>query len=150
MASLVFTAFTLEAYLNHIGRRVFSKCWDDHERLEPLKKLKLIAERLQVVADYGHRPWQVMNGLFVFRNYIAHGKLEDLETSQSVPLDQYSDDPFGEVERAKWEKYCTGKNAQRDREDVEKIIYALHEAGPSVNKCPFTPDFQFGTATLRD
>src|ERR1700730_14011868 len=31
-ASLVFTAFTLEAYLNHVGRKLFD-CWEDLERL---------------------------------------------------------------------------------------------------------------------
>jgi hypothetical protein len=30
MASLVFTAFTLEAFSNHIGHKVF-KCWNDLE-----------------------------------------------------------------------------------------------------------------------
>jgi len=37
MASLVFTAFTLEAYLNHIGSRLF-QCWNDMERLGPNEK----------------------------------------------------------------------------------------------------------------
>ena len=34
MASLIFTAFTLEAYLNHIGSKLF-KCWDALEALSP-------------------------------------------------------------------------------------------------------------------
>ena len=42
MASLVFTAFTLEAYLNHIGPKIF-KCWGDLERLGPREKVNIIA-----------------------------------------------------------------------------------------------------------
>lgn len=32
MPSLVFTAFTLEAYLNHVGSHIFG-CWDGLEHL---------------------------------------------------------------------------------------------------------------------
>ena len=38
MSSLVFTAFALEAYLNHVGNNVFD-CWDDLERLSPFAKM---------------------------------------------------------------------------------------------------------------
>ena len=58
-ASLIFSAFTLEAYLNHIGTKIFS-CWEDLERLSPKEKLNVIAERLNVEVDYGKRPWQIM------------------------------------------------------------------------------------------
>ena len=34
MASLIFTAFTLEAFLNHIGKQIFG-CWDDLEQISP-------------------------------------------------------------------------------------------------------------------
>jgi hypothetical protein len=64
MASLIFTAFTLEAYLNHIGQRIF-KCWND---------LNVIAEKLEVEKDDGKRPFQTVSKLFKFRNDIAPGK----------------------------------------------------------------------------
>ncbi|MFC1866451.1 hypothetical protein ACFLYB_07070 [Chloroflexota bacterium] len=44
MASLIFTAFALEAYLNHVGKNVFD-CWDDLERLSPFAKMNVIAEK---------------------------------------------------------------------------------------------------------
>ncbi len=149
MASLVFTAFTLEAYLNHIGPEVF-KCWDDLERLGPRQKLNVIAERLQVDVNYGHRPWQVMKRLFGFRSDIAHGKSEVVKISHREPLDRHSDDQFGEFERTEWEKYCTEKNVLRAKEDVKKIVHALHEAGQFEDDYPFTPGFQFRSATLMD
>jgi len=40
MASLVFTAFTLEAYFNHIGPQLFKR-WPDLERLGPKGKLNV-------------------------------------------------------------------------------------------------------------
>src|SRR5262245_14488810 len=45
MGSLVFTAFTLEAYLNHVGPKVFDD-WDTHERLGPREKLDAIAKKI--------------------------------------------------------------------------------------------------------
>jgi len=73
MASLIFTAFTLEAYLNHIGQRIF-KCWNDLEQLSPSRKLNVIAEKLEVEKDDGKRPFQTVSKLFKFRNDIAPGK----------------------------------------------------------------------------
>ena len=150
MASLVFAAFSLEAYLNHIGPKVF-KCWDDLERLGPKEKLSVIAERLQVDVNYGHRPWQVMKHLFGFRNDIAHGKSEVVKPPDRLePLDRYSDDQLGELERTEWEEYCTEKNVLRARQDVERIVLALYSAGQFENDYPFTPGFQLGSATLMD
>ena len=148
-ASLVFTAFTIEAYLNHIGPKVF-KCWDDLERLAPREKLNVIAERLQVDVNYGRRPWQVMKQLFGFRNDIAHGKSEVVKTSDVVPLHKYSDEHFGDFARTGWEKYCTRENAQKVREDVEKIVHALYEAGRFKHDYLFIRGFQLGSATVID
>ena len=149
MASLVFTAFTLEAYLNHIGPKVF-RSWDDLERLGPREKLNVIAERLQVDINYGKRPWQVMRQLFGFRNDIVHGKSEVVKIRNVVPIHKYSDDRFGDFARTAWEKYCTGENARKAREDVEKIVHAIYEAGGFEHDYPFTSGFQLGSATVID
>jgi len=63
MASLIFTAFTLEACLNHIGKQIFG-CWDDLEQLSPQKKMNIIAEKLRVAKDDGKRPFQTVKKLF--------------------------------------------------------------------------------------
>lgn len=149
MASLVFTAFTLEAYLNHIGPKVF-KCWDDLERLAPRKKLNVMAERLQVDINYGKRPWQVMKNLFGFRNDIAHGKSAVVKISNVVSLDKYSDRRLGDFVRTDWEKYSTCENAIKAREDVEKIVHALYRAGRFKDDYPFVKGNQLHGATVID
>jgi hypothetical protein len=149
MASLVFTAFTLEAYLNHIGPKVFN-CWDDLERLSPREKLNVIVEKLQVDIHYGHRPWQVVKHLFGFRNNIAHGKSVVVKSNSVVPLDRYSDDRLGDYARTVWEKYCTRENAKKAREDVEKIVHLLYEAGSFVDDYPFVKGVQLHRAALVD
>ena len=39
MGSLVFTAFSLEAFFNHIGPKVLNENWSDQERLGPNETL---------------------------------------------------------------------------------------------------------------
>ena len=147
MASLVFTAFTLEAYLNHIGEKLFS-CWNDLERLSPTKKINVIAEHLNVKVDYGKRPWQVMNELFQFRNDIAHGKSKKEKFRDIVPIEQH--DPFAQpwFVQTSWEKYCTEKNAIRARKDVEQIVQVFHKTARFEDDYPFTSGFQTGSETL--
>ena len=149
-ASLVFSAFTLEAYLNHIGAKIFS-CWEDLEGLSPKKKLNVIAERLNVEIDYGMRPWQILIDLFDFRNDIAHGKSVKVKSEKILPLEKHPDDDFNELlERTRWEKYCTEKNAVRAREDVEAIVKIMHKAAGFENDFPFVSGFQVGGATVVD
>ena len=86
-ASLVFTAFALEAYLNHIGPKLFPD-WSKLERLGPRNKLKKVAEHLALKVD-GNRPWQVMEDLFGYRNDIAHGRSAQQTSTETVPFDEY-------------------------------------------------------------
>lgn len=126
MASLIFTAFMMEAYLNHIGPRIF-RCWGDLERLHPLSKLNLVAEKLGVEKDEGKRPYQTLSKLFKFRNSLAHGKSESPKDNEirlcAEPFDEFKNE-FLETE---WEKYCTQDNAKRALEDSETIIKDIHE-----------------------
>ena len=126
-ASLVFTAFTLEAYLNHVGRELFN-CWEDLERLGPREKMNLIAEHLEVPINYGNRPWQIMKELFGFRNAIAHGKSTTFKPPTKV-VSAEEEEPVEEwIAQTEWEAFCTEKNAVKARKDVEKIVTITYEA----------------------
>lgn len=149
MASLVFSAYTLEAYLNHIGRKLFG-CWNDIERrLGPREKLNLLAERLKVEIKQGELPWQTMKALFDFRNDIAHGKSEDLEESNTLPLNEYDEERFQGFIQTRWEKYCIKDNAIRARQGVKNIVEILHaECRFEDNPHPFVSGMQLGSTTV--
>ena len=83
MASLIVAAFKLEAYLNHIGQRIF-KCWDDLERLSPQEKLNVIAQKLGVQKDDIKRPFQTVSQLFHIRNEVAHDKSVSLQSENQI------------------------------------------------------------------
>jgi len=127
MASLVFTAFTLEAYLNWLGSKLFPH-WRYLERLKPKEKIALISGELKVSVDDSQRPWQTVTPLFGFRNDIAHGKPEAVKTKAVEPIDERLDEKLGQIPRTEWEKFCTCENAERAREDIEQILTILHDA----------------------
>ena len=147
LASLVFTAFTLEAYLNHIGPKVF-RCWKDLERLGPKEKLNVISEKLGIEIDYSRRPWQVLKQLFGFRNDIAHGKTVTIFKEETVKIQDYNDPKLRTFAETTWEKYCTEKNAVRAREDVENIVKTIHEATKLEDEYPFVSGMQFSKASF--
>jgi hypothetical protein len=148
MASLILTAFMMEAYLNHIGQRKF-KCWNDLERLSPESKLNLIAEKLGFVPDYGNRPYQTFKDLFRFRNRVGHGKSVTISDSQTeLDADTY-DSYTHEFLRTQWEQDCTAKNARRVLEDMEAIIEKVHNAsGAGIEDVLFSSGIQVTTSTL--
>lgn len=141
MASLVFTAFTLEAYLNHIGPKIFN-CWRDLERLGPKEKLNVIAEKLGIAPDYSRRPWQVLSALFGFRNDIAHGKSVNISQEDVIALKDHDDHQFGLFIPTRWESYCTERNADRAREDIKEIVDTLHAATGIEDEHPFVTGIQ--------
>lgn len=148
MASLIFTTFTLEAYLNHIGQRIF-KCWNDLEQLSPSRKLNVIAEKLGVEKDDGKRPFQTVSRLFKFRNDVAHGKSLYLKPENQIRVvDDTFDEYMREHPETPWEKYCNLKNAERAREDVESIIRTLHKASGITDDILFAFGMSSGLATL--
>ncbi|WP_019602241.1 hypothetical protein [Teredinibacter turnerae] len=149
MGSLVFTAFTLEAYLNHIGSIVF-KCWADLERLSPKEKLNVIAEKIEIEVDYGKRPWQSLTQLFQFRNDIAHGKTHTITKVEIETLEKHNKyyNPWDSRARTRWEEYCTQSNAERAREDVREIVGLILAAAKVENEYPFSMGLEYGGSTL--
>ena len=113
LGSIVFTAFTLEAFLNHVGEALF-KSWADLEKLTRRGKINVIAEKLGLEVDFGTMPWQVVPEIFGVRNKIAHGKNELLQ-----------DERMGEILWASWQNYATRENAERARDKVEEICKTI-------------------------
>jgi len=142
MGSLVFTAFSLEAYLNHIGPKLFQvQCWNGLERLTPQDKLNVIAEKIGLAIDYGKRPWGIMKELFGFRNDVAHGKSIKVAKVSVVPISKHESD-MREFEKTEWEAFCTRQNAERARKDVEEMVVIMHENAHINDEYPFVAGSQ--------
>ncbi|MDI6853684.1 MAG: hypothetical protein QME75_08800 [Deltaproteobacteria bacterium] len=125
MGSLILTAFAFEAYLNHIGPKLFSY-WDALETLSPENKLNVICEKLKIDLPKNNRPRQTVHGLFRFRNNLAHGKTITIKERFEIDVNQCTD-KFLANQKATWETYCTKRNSDRVREDIEKVMRLIHE-----------------------
>ena len=148
MASLVFTAFALEAYLNHVGSHLF-ECWKALERLPPLEKMSLLSEKLGIKQHSGRRPYQTVRELFRFRNVLAHGKSEVVKSKDQI---RFVDDTLGgymQKHLKTWgEKYCTQSNAKRALKDIETIIQEFHQHAGIPPEYPFSFGLQQASATV--
>jgi hypothetical protein len=88
---VVFTAFSIEAYLNSIGSRHIA-FWDSLERLPWKEKVSILHKNVGRDADWGKDPLQFANDVFRLRDKLAHGKAErvfgpackDLQEAQST------------------------------------------------------------------
>jgi len=123
MTANVFAAFSLEAYLNHLGPRRF-KCWEELERLPVESKLALLLEDLNQRPDFSNRPFQTVKDMFRFRNQLAHGRSERVEETSVQKLSPGESPHYPQV---KWEAQCTQETAERFMEDARAVIVKLHE-----------------------
>jgi hypothetical protein len=133
MASAALTAFTMEAYLNHIGPKIFTT-WDVLETLSPSGKIDVVCEKLGLSFPRGVRPRQSIEDLFRFRNQLAHAKSIKLEmVDETDDVESFMDPIKNRRPLAGWEEFCYDiANIQRVREDVENFILKVHEtAKPS-------------------
>lgn len=152
-ASLVFTTFALEAYLNWLADQ-FVANWDYLERRLELKdKIKVVSRQLGVVIDLGKPPGSIVGELVKFRNLMAHGKPAPPLTSETTePADEHLDAKLGERLRAEWELYCTEKSAEQAIAAACSIAETLHKAakfGESESSDPFFSGFQVHSAKLK-
>lgn len=127
VAALIFSAFTLEAYLNHLGK-LQHKEWDKIERRHSkFEKYKLFASAAGIDFDsFRSHPYCTLKELFEFRDRMAHGKTTTEDVITSVSL---IDDLIPQINsESDWQAFATLEKAQIAIKDVEAIIKELHLA----------------------
>jgi len=152
LASLLLTAFSFEAYLNHIGPESLA-CWDEVERLPPLAKLELLAETLgvQLPKSVGRRPLQTVHKLFAFRNSVAHGRSSELTYKPAIRSTRNYEQELFEPLLADWEKLARSSDfAVRAREDVEAVLQLLQAGRKNPTENLFTTGTGSGSASLEN
>lgn len=126
ISSLVYSAFTLEAYLNHLGKLRHGN-WDEIERnYSKRRKYELFAEAGGLTVDFSARPYRTLLELFGFRDRMAHGKT----TTENVAriIDASGPRLPQIVGDAEWQAFATVENARAAIEDVESLVRELHAA----------------------
>jgi hypothetical protein len=148
LSSILLTMFALEAYLNHLGSKLFTS-WKDLEVLSPRAKLEVIMEKVGLDLPRGKDPIQTVDKLVRFRNAIAHGKTQTL-----TPKDEFHS-PSADIDRilwnrplTDWEKLCTPRMADSARKQIERLATELHKAAKIKGEFPFAHGIGTHSAVL--
>jgi len=120
---MVFSAFCLEAFLNHTGRMYFPYWMQEEVNKTPDEKLKLVLGKLELTPDFGSRPFQTFGDIFRFRNKIAHGKTEYLQLEVRGNFLATEDHPLPYSE---WEELVSENNAEIFMSDTDEIVKIIH------------------------
>ena len=119
MIVMVFCAFALEAYINHLGEK-YVHDWCDYERKMPKEKLKHLLKISNHVIDLESRPYSYMNEIFDYRKLIVHGKTEKIINQQILVLGE-----IPKLPKTEWEKHTNITQAIKFRKRVKEIITKL-------------------------
>jgi len=147
LSSLMFSAFSFEAFLNHVGEHLFST-WIDIEKLSPKSKLNVLCEKLGIEQDYGKMPWQIVPEIIGFRHKVAHGKNALLKFEEVVQITDEYKEIMHEFMFADWQEYANSDNAIKVREHLEDLFRTVHEAAGIENDFLFNHGGQSGSAKL--
>ena len=149
LSSVLLTAFSFEAYLNHVGPEAMDS-WAELERLSPMGKLRVLAEALSVKLPIaGKRPVQTVNELLQFRNTVAHGRSAELRYKPVIKTVENYQDELHEPLLADWERLVrTDKFAVRARADIEEVMQLVQAGRKEAKENLFTTGLGHGSASL--
>jgi hypothetical protein len=133
MTAELFSAFCLEAYLNHLGAQKIPY-WESIERkLGPREKLEIICYEIGLKPDFGTRPFQSFQTLYQLRNSLVHGKTEYLEKSDEQLLE---DEERPKLPEIKWKSLINLDMANQFAKDTKEMIETIH-AKSGIRRGPF-------------
>lgn len=121
LASVVFSAFTHEAFLNIMGQKVLNSTeWEKIDRSSWKKKHSSLFSKLSLSSDFLSEPESTLVDLFEFRNRIAHGREEEVLLN-GVSIADIRPLSLQEATSTEWEKRCTPEYAATALESVRQI-----------------------------
>ncbi len=127
MSSIMFSAFCIEAYLNHVAPQLLPHWYCAIERsLSVEGKLEIICDRLDIEVDFSRRPFQSFRDVVKYRNCLAHGRTERRGPEQSTQLSSKGEHIH--YPETWWQKHSTLKFAKQWLHDIEIVIDRIHQA----------------------
>jgi hypothetical protein len=124
VSAVLFSAFAVEAYLNHIGEEQLSFWGIVERKLSWSDKLSLIASHLGVEIKTDERPFQTVKKVFGFRDKLAHGKTHELAVRRGRGREPDTD--------PEWlAEFGSDTTVRRAVDDTNALIKVLHEKSGS-------------------
>jgi hypothetical protein len=125
LSALIMACFTIEAFANHLGKKLF-RSWDTIEKgVSPMGKLKLFIEMKGMGIKYQEAPFNTVHGLMKWRNLIAHGKTEKIATSHTASLHNY-EELLRKIGQPEWAKYVIEVDIERIDKDCQELMETIH------------------------
>ncbi len=123
MHTIVYSAFAMEAFFNHLGEH-FYEDWKKRERRLPKKnKFTTFLEKCGIEYDLNQEPFRSVIDAFAFRDQLAHGKTEEIQFSKVVELSEQEEKQF--MIGNDWTEFCNIENANRVFSSTESIIQLM-------------------------
>ncbi|MGI9281650.1 MAG: hypothetical protein ACR2PX_18745 [Endozoicomonas sp.] len=120
MNTIVYSAFALEAFFNHLGEHFYDD-WSKRERkLSKRKKFITFLEKCEIKYDLDKEPFSSAIEAFAFRDQLAHGKTEEVEISKPVELTEQEERFF--TIGNDWTEFCKIENANKVFSDTKDLI----------------------------
>jgi len=130
IAAIVFCAFTLEGYLNHVGEELIPKWNELFESLKPKAKLILLADRFDISIKFGSLPFQTFGTVFEVRNQLAHPKTKK-HTYEDKNKKVWLNIGTKKWPAEKWENLCETKYAEQFVTNTKEMIEFLDKEFPT-------------------
>ncbi len=123
LTTMLMSAFSVEAYLNHIGAELF-RLWDDETKkgTSTASKFRLICSVIRITRPEAADLLAKLNALMTFRNRVVHAGTE--EGIHETVLKGGMPSSFPEV---RWASNCTSGNAAQYLKYAETIIETINE-----------------------
>jgi len=134
MASMIFCAFSLEAYFNQIGENKLKHWKSIQRKLGPEEKLNLFNDIYKFPIDRGSRPFLSMKKIFEYRNRIAHPKNQVIVNE---PKEKLKDGEIPKLLKTDWENQTSIDEAELFFTDTEAMIKQLEKFITGSDKNPF-------------
>jgi hypothetical protein len=123
-ASLVFRAFAFEAFLLHVGKKLFSEN-NDYLYFPIKNKLIYIDQKYSMEINLGVRPFQTITILFDKRDKLAHAKDDKIINNYATNYGNSAEKHYEKRLKTDIENYCIIENAIIAKEDARRCIETI-------------------------
>lgn len=128
--SMIFSVFSIEALANVYGSQIFRNQWKNFESTSIIGKIILVSKELGIDVDFSAQPWQTIQEMIKFRNWLAHVKPHKTTATYEVPFDTPNEQLPRLFPDMKIDGYSNIDSAEKFSNAVHEVeLRWLHGAG---------------------
>ena len=134
MDTIVYTAFAMEAFINHLGLHLDDDWTKKEKKKSKYIKLEDLKSQLSITTGKFDKPYKSINDAFHYRDLLAHGRTETIIDIRKVLLTETEKEKYT-IEN-EWMELSTLENAEQIFTDTEEVIAEMYTTA-GVGEYPF-------------